>query len=180
MSDKAECIFLLTDLDYKIKETDTSPTIRLFGKTKHKSIQVRINDFYPYFFITQKEGLEDFINNNKRIKNWLHQVEKTTGKRYFGGEDIELIKISGTHPEQTPKIRQIFVDEGYEIHEADIPFLKRFLIDTKVRSLNVTKLTGIKTLEDESSILFEANYHDIETISQKERLPADYFYKLKI
>ena len=56
--------FLLTDLDYKIKTADISPTIRLFGKTKEKSVQISITDFYPYFYVAQKKGLEDFIEEN--------------------------------------------------------------------------------------------------------------------
>jgi len=180
MSNDQENTFLLTDLDYKIKETDTSPTIRLFGKTREKSVQVRITDFYPYFYVTKKKGLYEFIEKNDRLKNWLHKTEEAKGKRYFGGEELKLVKVFGTHPEQTPTIRQIFINAGYEIHEADIPFLKRFLLDLKIRSLNVINVKCQNCVEKEDTISADASYLDINSVSIIESSSTDYFYKLKI
>jgi len=172
--------FLLTDLDYKIKTADISPTIRLFGKTKEKSVQISITDFYPYFYVAQKKGLEDFIEENDTIKNWLHKLEKTKAKRYFGGEELQLLKIYGSHPEQTPTIRQLFVNAGFEIHEADIPFLKRFLLDLNIRGLNVLDVKFTNCIEDDKTIAAEASFLDISHTSTKESETADHFYKLKI
>jgi len=172
--------FLLTDLDYKIKTADISPTIRLFGKTKEKSVQISITDFYPYFYVAQKKGLEDFIEENDTIKNWLHKLEKTKAKRYFGGEELQLLKIYGSHPEQTPTIRQLFVNAGFEIHEADIPFLKRFLLDLNIRGLNVLDVKFTNCIEDDKTIAAEASFLDISHTSAKESETADHFYKLKI
>ncbi|MHA1306189.1 MAG: 3'-5' exonuclease, partial [Candidatus Heimdallarchaeota archaeon] len=180
MSDDMTCTFLLTDLDYKIKRTDTSPTIRLFGKTKEKSVLISITDFFPYFYITQKTGLEDFIKKNNTVQKWFHKFEKTKAKRYFGGEELQLLKIYGSHPEQTPTIRQLFVNAGFEIHEADMPFLKRFLLDLNIRSLNVLDVKCTNCIEDDEAITADTSFLDVSHSSTKEAETADHFYKLKI
>lgn len=180
MSDEVTYTFQLTDLDYKIKANDTSPTIRLFGKTTEKIVQIRITDFYPYFYVTQKKGLEEFIEDNNAVKKWLHKFEKTTAKRYFGGEELQLLKIYGTRPEQTPTVRQLFVNAGFEIHEADIPFLKRFLLDLKIRSLNVLDVKCSNAVETEKTIMADASFSDIKHTTAKDAEIADHFYKLKI
>jgi len=123
MVDFSEFSFMLIDLDYKVKDTDNSPTIRLFGKTKKETVIVTIKDFLPYFYITHKKGIEDFIEKDPVVRKWKLRIEETKKKRYFGGEELKLIKLSGSHPEQTPTVRTRFVDAGYEIHEADIPFV---------------------------------------------------------
>ena len=119
MSQSNEFHFMLIDIDYQINEADIAPTIRLFGKTKNENVLILIKDFLPYFYITKKKGLSNFIEENSVVKKWTRLTKETTLKRYFGGEKVELLQLFGSHPEQTSDIRKEFVAAGYEVHEAD-------------------------------------------------------------
>ena len=180
MVDFSEFSFMLIDLDYKIKDTDNSPTIRLFGKTKKETVIVTIKDFLPYFYITHKKGIEDFIEKNPIVRKWKLRIEETRKKRYFGGEELKLIKLSGSHPEQTPTVRTHFEDAGYEIHEADIPFVKRFLLDLGIRGLNVLTVNSSNIKKEKNTVYINASYKQIKPASKEVVSSADHFYKLKI
>ncbi|NHJ46234.1 MAG: hypothetical protein FK733_00465 [Asgard group archaeon] len=180
MIQQNELLFMLIDLDYKIKAEDNSPTLRLFGKTKDKNVVLTIKDFLPYFYVTFKDNIESFIESNSQIVKWKTKTEIVSLKRYFGGEKVKLLKISGSHPEQTPEIRKQFEKAGYEIHEADIPFVKRFLLDVGVGGLNVisAKIQNMNITQNEISA--EASYKDLNLTTKEHIGSADYFYKLKI
>ncbi|MCK5046445.1 MAG: hypothetical protein KAS22_07685, partial [Candidatus Heimdallarchaeota archaeon] len=180
MVDLSEFSFMLIDLDYKIKDTDNSPTIRLFGKTKNESVIITVNDFLPYFFITYKKGIEEFIEKDPIVRKWKLRIEEIKKKRYFGGEELRLIKLSGSHPEQTPTVRTRFKDAGYEIHEADIPFVKRFLLDLGIRGLNILTVNSPNIKKEKNVVFANASYKQIKPASKEVVISADYFYKLKI
>ncbi len=180
MTDLSEFSFMLIDLDYKISDTDKSPTIRLFGKTEQENVIVTITDFLPYFYISHKPGIMTFIEKDSTIRNWTQAFEESKKKRYFGGQELRLIKLYGSHPEQTPTIRTRFEDAGYEIHEADIPFVKRFLLDSGLRGLNVLTVKPSAIRREKNYVLIEASYKKIKPISKEIISSADYFYKLKI
>ncbi len=180
MATQQNLTFMLIDIDYIVKQSDTSPTIRLYGKTKNHRILLKIKDFLPYFYVTAKKGLESFISNNAVINKWKRKSEETVKKRYFGGEEIKLIKIYGSHPEQTPTIRQQFVNAGFEIHEADIPFIKRFLLDTSLRGLNIISAIVSNFNEENDIITAEASYKNLKPAKKTLVSSADFFYKLKI
>jgi len=90
---------MLIDIDYKISKNASAPTVRLFGKTEKENILVKVTDFHPYFYITKKTGLDKFIETDPIVRNWVHQTETATLKRYFGGEQIQLIQLFGFHPD---------------------------------------------------------------------------------
>ncbi|NHJ04703.1 MAG: hypothetical protein EAX90_07765 [Candidatus Heimdallarchaeota archaeon] len=180
MNSTEELTFMLIDIDYKINVNDNAPTIRLFGKTKTENILIHISDFLPYFYITKKKGLESFIENNKLVKNWLQKQEACKKKRYFGGEELNLIQLFGSHPEQTPAIRAEFQNAGFEVHEADIPFVKRFLIDLNIRCLNIIKVKPLSYIKKGKDVFITTLSGDINPISKEIISSADYFYKLKI
>ncbi|NHJ39902.1 MAG: hypothetical protein FK731_07700 [Asgard group archaeon] len=180
MANQQELLFMLIDLDYKIKETDDSPSIRLYGKTKENIVILTIRDFLPYFYITWTKKIEFFIEQNEIISKWITKKEKVTRKKYFGGEEVSLLKIYGTHPEQTPKIREQFEKNDYEVHEADIPFVKRFLLDIGIRGLNVITAKVNNYHKNEKIITAEASFKDL-ILTPKDKIgSADYYYKLKI
>ena len=67
MSGDAEFNFMLIDIDYKIDTNASSPTVRLFGKTKNENILVKVTNFHPYFYLTKKAGLDKFIQNDSIV-----------------------------------------------------------------------------------------------------------------
>jgi len=180
MLDQKELTFILLDIDYIIGESDTAPTIRLFGKTKKELVLIKIKDFLPYFFITKKAGLREFLTRDPQVKQWLQKIEEVKKKRYFGGEILSLLKVYGSHPERTPQIRERVQRAGFEIHEADIPFVKRFLLDTTIGGLNVLTMRLDKLEKFQNKIVGEGSYRHLRATSKTEIPSADFFYKLKI
>ncbi|HUT80508.1 MAG TPA: DNA-directed DNA polymerase [Candidatus Bathyarchaeia archaeon] len=171
--------FMLIDLDYKIEEIDESPTIRLFGKTEKELVMVILKDFLPYFYVTKKKDLMNFITNDSIINTWVKRIEETIRKKYFGGEELKLIKVYGSNPRETPKIRQRLEKAGYEVHEADIPFVKRFLLDTKLRGLNVLSVISEKIIKQDNKLIIEASYQNVTINPKDSAYSAEHFYKIK-
>ncbi len=180
MSGDAEFNFMLIDIDYKIDTNASSPTVRLFGKTKKENILVKVTNFHPYFYLTKKAGLDKFIQNDSIVHKWVIRKEEVSMKRYFGGEQIQLVQLFGTHPEQTPTIRQRFLQAGFEIHEADIPFVKRVLLDLNIRCLNIVKVKATTIQLKDKDIIIEAKCENIQPALNEIISSPDYFYKLKI
>ncbi len=179
MASSKKVDFMLIDLDYKIEDTDESPTIRLFGKTETGIVMVLVKDFLPYFYITRKKELMNFLSNDSLIVSWVKKIDECSKKRYFGGEELKLIRVYGSNPRETPKIRKRLEKAGFEVHEADIPFVKRFLLDTKLRGLNVLSVISDKITKQDNQFLIEASYNDITINPDASANSAEHFYKLK-
>ena len=77
---------------------------------KHR---IEITDFYPYYY-------------SKTVPKSEHVVKVEEGFVTNKGE--EVYKIYVDHPGVVPKLRR---DDDYE---ADIPYVRRFMIDTGLRS----------------------------------------------
>lgn len=77
-----------------------------------KKHRIRVNDFYPYFY-------------SKRVLNDKHVVRVEKGFKTLFGE--EVYKIYVDHPGLVPKLRRP------DDYEADIPYVRRFLIDTGIK-----------------------------------------------
>jgi DNA polymerase I len=180
MNEQQELLFMLTDIDYKISETDESPTIRLFGKTKKEKVFVKIKDFLPYFYVTWDKKLESFIANNSVVSKWKVKTDRVKRKRYFGGEELNLLRIYGTHPAHTPKIREQFEKAGFKIHEADIPFVKRFLLDIGIGGLNVISAKYKNASFTDGLVILNASYKDLKPTTKEQIGSADNFYELRI
>ncbi|NHK31035.1 MAG: hypothetical protein FK730_06760 [Asgard group archaeon] len=180
MTHQQDLLFMLIDLDYKIKEKDESPTIRLFGKTEENLVLITVKDFLPYFYVTWTNKIDSFIEQNIVVSKWKKKMEKVVKKRYFGGKELSLVKIYGSHPEETPKIREQFEQNGFEIHEADIPFVKRFLLDVGIGGLNVLTAKNIIYQKKERIITANVSYKNLTQTPKEQIGSADYFYKLKL
>lgn len=131
--------FMLIDLDYIRKRVKGKeiPVIRLFGKDKHGvSVVLNVIGFLPYFYTERTGNIEEQIRGNSVIRNWLVKATKDTRKSYYGTRSIELLRLEGRSPRDLPVIREL-VKRYAPVHEADIPFLKRFLIDTGIRCLQI-------------------------------------------
>jgi len=130
----------MTDIDYVKAE---KPIVRIFGRTSEGvPILLQIDDFLPYIFIPleKKKQLEKCVQENQLLKEWLISTEKLYKIKYDGGEKIALLKCTGKFPWEVPKIRELLEKNDIEHFESDIPFVKRFLIDTGLRGLNISIL----------------------------------------
>lgn len=133
----------MTDIDYE--KAEDKPIVRIFGRTSEGvPVLLQIDDFLPYIFIPhdKKKQFEKCIQENQILKQWLVSTEKLSKIKYDGGKPIELLKLIGTSPWDVPKIRELLENSDIEHFESDIPFVKRFLIDTGLRGLNVLHVSS--------------------------------------
>jgi DNA polymerase I len=97
-----------------VKITKEGNKIRLYLRTRNGKVKVYVDDFYPYFYVPDPNG------------------------QYMAVDGTKVRKIYVNDPSDVPELR-----ERYKVHyEADIPYVRRFLIDTGVKSyVDVPSLT---------------------------------------
>ncbi|MHA2318587.1 MAG: 3'-5' exonuclease, partial [Candidatus Hodarchaeales archaeon] len=157
--------FVLLDCDYTMVEQNNFPVIHLWGKQDHRRVEVRVEGFYPYFFVeTDKKEVQGIIGTgNQALKPWIIEISEEIRTAYFGGKKSLVTKVVGRVPFQVPKMRAIFEQKKLKVVEADIPFSKRFLIDQNLRALHSLTVKGEIIRENSSEIVINANYHNIQT-----------------
>jgi len=94
---------------YTFNKGDDSPRIFLSGRGKESGkVKLKIQRFLPYCFIKQKGG---------------------SYKDYLGNE-AEKLSFKGMHPSRIKNFREVRRKKGFPLpYEADILFVRRFLID---------------------------------------------------
>ena len=133
----------MTGIDY-VKAED-KPVVRIFGRSSDGTpVKLQIDDFLPYIFIPleKEKQFEQCVQENQLLKDWLASTERLAKIKYDGGETIELLKLIGKRPWEVPKIRELLEANDIEHFESDIPFVKRFLIDTGLKGLNILHISS--------------------------------------
>jgi DNA polymerase I len=127
----------LLTCSYYIKEE--KPIIQLFLWTnKGKRIEVKDDDFQPYLlaevkdFNGTKKEIEDLHKKESKNQHYVIRCEKIKKRIEF--EDKELMKIVVNRPSSVPALKEsIRKTKGVkDIHEYDIPFAFRYLLDKKL------------------------------------------------
>ncbi|MFX1512461.1 MAG: DNA polymerase domain-containing protein [Promethearchaeota archaeon] len=166
--EKKELEFVLLDLDYlRIgSSTDKRPLLRLFGQlTDRKNIIVQISDFFPYFYTSATET--DLLRlKDSFFHEWVIKTETTTKSVYHGGKAFSLTKVTGKRPWEVPKLRKIISKHKYEVYEADIPFVKRYLLSSKIRGLRRVKVRGTIQKTEDITII-DAFYKDVIPVDEE-------------
>ena len=129
--------FFPLDIAYKV--IDNKPVIHLYGRTENgPQICVLDDSFEPYFYVVAKEGAEIREKLEKLSvtqNNEISYVTKTelVSKEHLG-KKVNAIKVCTKLPRDVPVIREIV--KGWEMvesmHEYDIPFVRKYLIDKGV------------------------------------------------
>ena len=111
--------------DYDPRNVVLKPIFR--DKSRNR-IYCEVDDFEPYFYIPQEEA-DTIPEDNYRIKR-IEYTELIS--KYFVSlqyvETVPVIRIIVKRPEHVPHLRERF-DRTFE---ADVLFVKRFLIDTGI------------------------------------------------
>lgn len=162
--------FVLLDADYEmnVQEGVNRPLIRLWGRFDGKRFEARVSNFLPYFYAeTEVEEIRKIFTKEKDlIKNWLIETISSEKRLFFGGTSRKVTKLIGNAPYLVPELRKLLQKAGIVVHETDIPFTRRFMIDQKLRALHPIEVTG-SILEDESdTVIIEASYEQVSVLSE--------------
>jgi len=139
--------FYPVDITYKI--INKKANIFLFGRTKEGSQICVVDDsFEPYFYVTPKKGAEIAKKLEKievEVKGETAKVTKTEQvKKNYLDKEVDAIKVYVSLPRDVPVIRDVIKDwEIIEsIHEYDILFTRRYLIDKNLIPLTLVEAEG--------------------------------------
>ncbi|MEM7821747.1 MAG: DNA polymerase domain-containing protein [Candidatus Aenigmatarchaeota archaeon] len=142
-----ESIFQLLDVDYVFLEN--RPVIRLLGKTENgKTVCAFYEDFYPYFYVLPKKGMEkDVIAELKEnFKNDVKNIEIVEKNLPIGfqEEKKEMLKITLKDPSRTSTLRESLRKKDFveDVFEADILFKYRFMADFSLFGMKWYKVYG--------------------------------------
>ena len=157
--------FVLLDADYEIQIQDgiEKPLLRLWGRYNSKRVEVRVVGYLPYFYAEAGEETikRILIGGSDPIKNWLLQATHCKKRTYFGGSPRIVTKLIGNVPYRVPEVRNLIQQAGIEVHEADIPFTRRFLIDRGLRALHPITATGKVIKQEKDELVIETLYTNL-------------------
>jgi len=165
--------FVLLDIDYV---TDNGlPVVRLFGKetgVEEEQLIIALDrNFKPYIYVIPEGDIEKCIVQIKTL-----DVAEAFQNRRFStvnkikkkdiGEEIELLKVVLSHPQDVPKLREkiLNLSEVQDIREHDIPFYRRYLINNALFPMAEVEVTGRSaktqscpgiTTPGENTVIFE-------------------------
>ncbi len=160
--------FFPLDVTYKV--VDGKAVINLYGKTiDDRQITILDENFEPYFYVIPKdsinisEKLEKIRIENENESFFVIKTE-TVIKKYLGKE-VFAIKVYTNLPSSVPVIRDVIKewDSVSSIHEFDIPFVRRYLIDKNITPLVLHQAIGEFVNQKSKTIVFKAD--SIEQVS---------------
>jgi len=122
--------FFPIDLSYETRESGRA-TIKIFGKTNDgKRVCVFDRNFEPYFWVIA----ENFNEIKDKLEEFDEVVRVDFHDRKYLGRNVKALKVIVNGPADVVSLRQEVKDiDGVEsVNEADINFVKRYLIDKKI------------------------------------------------
>jgi len=174
---------ILLDIDYITQ--DGKAVIRLFGKEKgsnggttEKKIIALDDTFEPYIYVLTNDkdqathDIENLDPNPVKIE--------VLSKKYFQ-IDTECLKITFNHPQDVPKLRDEIKDlvSVDDIHEHDIPFYRRYLIDNDVFPMSELEVSG-EILDEYITIDSDDNHLEIMKLSSPPKTIGSEFPELRV
>ncbi|MFX1250749.1 MAG: DNA polymerase domain-containing protein [Promethearchaeota archaeon] len=166
--------FFLTDIDYQITSIneEKQAMIRLFGKlttsTKSKKVLITLSDFWPYFYVestnrNEDESILSQIKKEQVLNDWFRSYEVLARMKYYRRQKTRVLKLTGKRPWEVPQVRRALIKLGLSVFEADIPFVKRFLIDNDLRCLRQITVTNLQNIQEtEALITAHCSHKDIQ------------------
>ena len=160
--------FFPLDATYKID--DGKAIIYLYGRTADgRQICILDSSFEPYFYIIPKdsanisEKLEKIRIENVNDVSFVAKTETVIKK--FLGKEVFAIKVYTNLPSSVPVIKDVIKEwEAIEsVHEYDIPFVRRYLIDKNITPLILHQATGEFANQKSRVAVFQAD--NIEQVS---------------
>ncbi|NYZ75983.1 DNA polymerase [Candidatus Micrarchaeota archaeon] len=161
---------LFIDVSYKTK--GSKPVLTLIFKRK-RFFRIHDSSFEPYFYLHSedvyeaKKAIEQLIVEEKGMVVKAKRVEKVN--KILAGKEKEMLRIVCNHPQEVPILREEIKKFG-TTYEHNIPFTRRYIIDTGLAPLNTIEferegkeLKKIIKIHDTPTPKFNTLVFDIET-----------------
>ncbi len=154
--------FFPLDATYRVQ--DGKAVINIFGRTTEgKQICILDNNFEPYFYIIPKdnvnigEKLEKIRIENNNELSFVTRAETVIKK--FLGKEVFAIKVYTNLPSSVPVVKEAAREWETisSIHEYDIPFVRRYLIDKNITPLVLHQAEGNFTNQKSRAAVFRAD-----------------------
>ncbi|KAI9461498.1 DNA polymerase family B-domain-containing protein [Boletus coccyginus] len=152
-------IFQQVDIENATDPNTGHTMLRMFGVTEAgNSVLANVTQFMPYFYVPVPRGFDnadldafmDALNNSTEGNHVLdiEIVKKRTLWGYLGDDWLPFMKLTIQEPKLVPKVRGVFergeitfrdffpLGQPYPTFESNIPYILRFMIDTKVVGMN--------------------------------------------
>ncbi|KAF8845184.1 hypothetical protein BDN67DRAFT_962126 [Paxillus ammoniavirescens] len=152
-------IFQQLDIENATDPSTGRTMLRMFGVTEAgHSVLANITDFMPYFYVPVPRGfdaadlgpLADALNHSAggSFVIGIKLVNKRTLWGYRGDDWMAFMELTISDPKSLPKVRGLFergevsfrdffpLGQPYATYESNIPYILRFMIDTKVVGMN--------------------------------------------
>lgn len=149
----------LLDVDYVIQ--DEKAVVRLFYKEDEKRTIEEVKDFQPYFYAIPAGDIKNLAEKVRAMENVVNV--DTKGMIELGKEISVLkvvVKIPGNVPELRTRVREL--EECREVREAEIPFARRFLINSKLVPMENAEVIGLTIASVDIEVLTEGSTPDAE------------------
>ncbi len=142
--------FFPIEVNYRI--LNGKAVVHLYGRTRNEEqICVQDENFRPYFYIELKEDSDSEIFLNKVSSLEVEKNDEkavVTGTEFVDkkilGKERSLIKVFANLPNLVPALREEIknIPEVRSVYEADIPFVRRYLIDKEIFPMTITRVEG--------------------------------------
>ncbi len=174
---------ILLDIDYITQ--DERAVVRLFGKekamgghTSEKKIIALDTSFEPYIYIIAND-----INQCRKDLDELDPIPvnvELIQRKNFQIES-QFLKVTFNHPQDVPKLRDEIRDleSVDEIHEHDIPFYRRYLIDNDIFPMSEIELSG-EIIDSHSTIKSSDENLEIIKLEKPPKTVGNEFPDLRI
>ncbi|KIJ20820.1 hypothetical protein PAXINDRAFT_174244 [Paxillus involutus ATCC 200175] len=152
-------IFQQLDIENATDPNTGRTMLRMFGITETgHSVLANITDFMPYFYVPVPRGfdaadldpLADALNHGAggSFVIGIKLVNKRSLWGYRGDDWTAFMELTISDPKSLPKVRGLFergeisfrdffpLGQPYATFESNIPYILRFMIDTKVVGMN--------------------------------------------
>lgn len=139
--------FYLLDITYKV--VAGKPVIYLFGKTTEgQQICVLDDSFVPYFYVIPKAGADikdKLMSISAEKDNESYHITKVEPlKMKYVEKEVDALKVFANLPKAVPALKDIIYDwdSVQSVHEYDIRFVRRYLIDRGITPLTLLSAEG--------------------------------------
>lgn len=136
-------------MDATYKVIDGKAVIHLFGKTEDgKQVCILDGNFQPYFYVIPKkefDAKEKLEKLSIERDNFRYSVVKTEQiKKNYMGREVDAIKVYTNLPRDVPVIKDLIKEWEFikSIHEYDILFTRRYLIDKNIIPMTLYEAEG--------------------------------------